>query len=287
MTNLAGVLFDGVAYGALLFLISVGLSVTMGLMNFVNLAHGAFAMVGGYACVMLLNRFGWPFLATLPVAFLLAAALGLVLEKTLYRRLYHASHLDQVLFSIGLTFVAVAGVTYAFGPGQQMVVLPAWLQGQLQLGPVSVGAYRLFLITVVLVATFALTWLIDRTRFGAEVRASVDNAQAAAGCGINVHRVFSLAFALGSGLAGLGGAVGLDLLGLHPTYAFKYLVYFLLVVAVGGTSTMKGPLVAAMVLGILDTAGKYYVPAAGAFIIYGLMVVLMILFPQGLVRRTA
>lgn len=287
MTNFAGVLFDGVAYGALLFLISVGLSVTMGLMNFVNLAHGAFAMVGGYACVVLLDRFGLPFLATLPLAFLFCAALGLVLERTLYRRLYHASHLDQVLFSMGLTFVAVAGVTFAFGPGQQITSLPSWLQGQVQLGPVSVGAYRLFLIVVVALTTFALTWLIDRTRFGAEVRAAVDHPQASAGCGIDVDRVFSLGFALGSGLAGLGGALGLDLLGLHPTYAFKYLVYFLLVVTIGGTASIKGPLVAAMLLGVLDVMGKYYVPEAGAFIIYGLMVVLMFLFPAGLVRRTA
>ncbi len=287
MTNLAGVLFDGVAYGALLFLISVGLSVTMGLMNFVNLAHGAFAMVGGYTCVVLLNRFGWPFLATLPLAFLLSAVIGLVLERTLYRRLYRASHLDQVLFSMGLTFVAVAGITYAFGPAQQMMQLPPWLQGQLQFGPLSLGAYRLFLIAVVVLATLMLTWLIDRTRFGAEVRASVDNPQASAACGINVDRVFSLAFALGSGLAGLGGGLGVEVLGLHPNFAFKYLVYFLLVVALGGTSSMKGPLIAAMVLGVLDTAGKYYVPEAGAFIVYALMVVLLTLFPAGLVRRMA
>jgi branched-chain amino acid transport system permease protein len=281
------VLFDGIAYGALLFLISVGLSVTMGLMNFVNLAHGAFAMVGGYACVVLLNRFGWPFLATLPAAFLACAALGFALERTLYRRLYRASHLDQVLFSMGLTFVAVAVVTFAFGPSQQMVHLPDWLQGQVHVAGLDLGVYRLFLIAVVMVVMLALSWLIDRTRFGAEVRASVDNPQAAAGSGINVDGVFSLAFALGSGLAGLGGGLGIDLLGLQPTFAVKYLVYFLLVVAVGGTATMKGPLIAAMVLGIFDTAGKYYVPAAGAFVIYGLMVLLMILFPAGLVRRSA
>jgi branched-chain amino acid transport system permease protein len=287
VTSLAGVLFDGIAYGALLFLISVGLSVTMGLMNFVNLAHGAFAMVGGYACVVLLNRFGWPFLATLPAAFLLSAAIGLVLERTLYRRLYRASHLDQVLFSMGLTSVAVAALTYVFGPAQQMIQLPSWMQGQLQVGPFSLGTYRLFLIALVLVTMVALTWLLERTRFGAEVRAAVDSPQASAGSGINVDRVFSLAFALGSGLAGLGGGLGVELLGLHPTFAYKYLVYFLLVVAVGGTSSMKGPLLAAMLLGVLDTVGKYYVPAAGAFIIYALMVLLMILFPAGLVRRAA
>lgn len=287
MSNLVGVLYDGVAYGALLFLISVGLSVTMGLMNFVNLAHGAFAMVGGYACVVLLSRFEWPFLLTLPAAFVVSAFLGLLLERTLYRRLYRVSHLDQVLFTLGLTFIAVAVMTFSFGPGQQMVLLPGWLQSQVAIAGFSLGAYRLFLIAVVAIVMVALTLALDRTRFGAEVRASVDNPQAAEGCGINVERVFSVAFALGSGLAGLGGALGVELLGLSPTFAFKYLVYFLLVVTVGGTANMKGPLIAAMVLGVLDTAGKYYVPALGAFMIYGAMVILMILFPAGLVRRSA
>lgn len=283
--NFLGVLFDGIAYGSLLFLISVGLSVTMGMMNFINLAHGAFAMLGGYVCVTLLNRIGVPFLATLPLAFIAAAAVGLILERSLYRRLYKASHLDQVLFSIGLTFMAVAGATWQWGPTQQPVVLPDWLRGQVSLLGLDVGAYRVFLIGVVVIVTVALGLLIERTRFGAQIRASVDNQVAAAGLGINVSRVFSLTFALGSGLAGLGGGLGIDVLGLDPTFPVKYMVYFLLVVAVGGAGTIKGPLVAALILGVFDVAGKYYVPEIGAFVIYGLMVVLLILFPAGLMRR--
>ncbi|MDR6584729.1 branched-chain amino acid ABC transporter permease [Herbaspirillum frisingense] len=283
--NFLGVLFDGIAYGSLLFLISVGLSVTMGMMNFINLAHGAFAMLGGYVCVSLLNRMGVPFLATLPLAFLAAAVVGLVLERSLYRRLYKASHLDQVLFSIGLTFMAVAGATWQWGPTQQPVVLPDWLRGQVSLFGLDVGAYRVFLIGVVVIVTLALGLLIERTRFGAQIRASVDNQVAAAGLGINVSRVFSLTFALGSGLAGLGGGLGIDVLGLDPTFPVKYMVYFLLVVAVGGAGTIKGPLLAAIILGVFDVAGKYYVPEIGAFVIYGLMVVLLILFPAGLMRR--
>jgi branched-chain amino acid transport system permease protein len=289
--NMIGVLFDGIAYGSLLFLISVGLSVTMGMMNFINLAHGAFAMVGGYVCVTLLSRLGLPFLATLPLAFLAAAVIGLVLERVLYRRLYKASHLDQVLFSIGLTFMAVAGATWLFGPTQQPVNLPDWLRGQvharfLGLG-LDLGVYRLFLIGVVVLVTTALVLLIERTRFGAQIRASVDNQTAAAGLGINVSRVFSLTFALGSGLAGLGGGLGIDVLGLDPSFPVKYMVYFLLVVAVGGAGSIKGPLIAALILGVFDVAGKYYVPEVGAFVIYTLMVVLLILFPFGLVRRKA
>ncbi|WP_338760456.1 branched-chain amino acid ABC transporter permease [Massilia sp. METH4] len=282
-----GVLFDGVAYGSLLFMISVGLSVTMGMMNFVNLAHGAFAMLGGYVCVMLLDRAGVPFLATLPLAFLAAALVGFILERTLYRRLYKASHLDQVLFSIGLTFMAVAGATYFFGPTQQPVSLPDWLRGQVSLFGLEVGAYRLFLIGVVVVVTALLGLLIERTRFGAQIRASVDNHTASEGLGINVSRVFSLTFALGSGLAGLGGGLGIDVLGLDPSFPVKYMVYFLLVVAVGGAGTITGPLLAAIVLGVFDVAGKYYVPEVGAFVIYALMVVLLLAFPAGLVRRKA
>jgi branched-chain amino acid transport system permease protein len=285
--NFIGVLFDGIAYGSLLFLISVGLSVTMGLMNFINLAHGAFAMVGGYVCVTLLSKFGLPFLATLPLAFIAAAIIGLVLERTLYRRLYNATHLDQVLFSIGLTFMAVAGATFLFGPTQQPVNLPDWLRGQVNVLGIDLGSYRLFLIAVVVLVTLGLYLLIERTRFGAQIRASVDNQTAAAGLGINVSRVFSLTFALGSGLAGLGGGLGIDVLGLDPSFPVKYMVYFLLVVAVGGAGSIKGPLIAALILGVFDVAGKYYVPEVGAFVIYTLMVVLLILFPFGLVRRKA
>ncbi|MFO1284492.1 MAG: branched-chain amino acid ABC transporter permease [Burkholderiales bacterium] len=280
--NFAGVLFDGIAYGSLLFVISIGLSVTMGLMNFVNLAHGAFAMVGGYACVVLMTRAGVPFLATLPIAFVVAAAAGVVLERTLYQRLYKAPHLDQVMFTIGLVFMSVAAATWAFGPSQQPVRLPDFLRGQVEVAGVGLGAYRLFLVAVVAVVTLALHLLLVRTRFGAEVRASVDNAVAAAGLGINVNRVFGVTFALGSGLAGLGGGLGIDVLGLDPTFPLKYMVYFLLVVAIGGAGTIQGGLVAAMILGIGDVAGKYYVPQAGSFIIYVMMVALMIAFPSGL-----
>ncbi len=282
IANLAGVLFDGIACGALLFLVSVGLSVTLGLMNFVNLAHGAFAMLGGYVCVVSMTQLGVPFLAALPVAFVVTAVAGVALERTLYRRLYGASHLDQVLFSIGLVFMAIAAATWLWGPNQQPVQLPGFLQGQVNFAGVDLGIYRLFLIAVVVVITVALQWLIEATRFGAQLRASVDNAQASAGLGIHVDRIFALTFALGSGLAGLGGALGIDVLGLDPGFPLKTMVYFLLVVAVGGAGSLRGPLVAALVLGVFDVAGKYYLPEVGAFVIYALMIVLLVAFPAGL-----
>jgi branched-chain amino acid transport system permease protein len=280
-----GVLFDGLAYGSLLFLVSVGLSVTMGLMNFVNLAHGAFAMAGGFVCVVAMTRYGIPFLAALPLAFVATAALGAILERLLYRRLYRASHLDQVLFSIGLTFMAIAAATWLFGPSQQPVRIPEFLRGQVHFAGVDFGVYRLFLIAVVAALTAALGYLVVRTRFGAQVRASVDDAVAARGLGIDVDRVFSVAFALGSGLAGLGGALGIEVLGLDASFPLKYMVYFLLVVVVGGAGTIKGPLAAALLLGVLDVAGKYYVPQAGAFVIYAAMVILLLAFPAGLFGR--
>ena len=282
---MVGVLFDGVAYGSLLFLVSVGLSVTMGLMNFVNLAHGAFAMAGGYVCVVAMTRFGVPFLAALPLAFVATALVGAVLERTLYRRLYTASPLDQVLFSIGLTFMAIAGATWLFGPSQQPVRLPEFLRGQVSIAGVDLGIYRLFLIATVAALTALLGFLVARTRFGAHVRAAVDDAQVARGMGIDVDRVFSVAFALGSGLAGLGGALGIEVLGLDASFPLKFMVYFLLVVVVGGAGSIKGPLIAALLLGVLDVAGKYYVPQAGAFVIYAAMVVLLIAFPAGLYGR--
>jgi branched-chain amino acid transport system permease protein len=285
--NFIGVVFDGLAYGSLLFLISVGLSITMGLMNFVNLAHGAYAMLGGYVCVLGMLRLGLPFLLTLPLAFASSAFVGVLLERSLYRRLYRASHLDQVLFSIGLTFMAIATATLLFGSEQQPVRLPDFLQGQRRLLGLDLGVYRLFLIAVVLLLTGGLGYLVKYTRFGAQVRAAVDNQDVAAGVGIHVSRVFTLTFALGSGLAGLGGGLGIDVLGLDPMFPLKYLVYFLLVVTVGGVGTIKGPLVAALVLGVFDVAGKYYVPEIGAFVIYALMVLLLIAFPAGLYGKRA
>jgi branched-chain amino acid transport system permease protein len=285
ITSFIGVLFDGLAYGSLLFLISIGLSVTMGLMNFINLAHGAFAMLGGYVAVVAMSRLGVPFLPALAIAFVMSGAVGALLERLLYRRLYRAAHLDQVLFTIGLTFMSIAVATWFFGPGQQPVRLPSFLTGQVHVLGLDLGAYRLFLIAMVALTTLLLTYLVERTRFGARVRASVDNQQASVGLGINVERVFSVTFALGSALAGLGGGLGIDVLGLEPTFPLKYMVYFLLVVAVGGAGTIRGPLFAALLLGVLDVAGKYYVPQVGAFVIYAAMIALLLAFPAGLAGR--
>ncbi|WP_038363783.1 branched-chain amino acid ABC transporter permease [Bosea sp. UNC402CLCol] len=279
------ILFDGIAYGMVLFVLGCGLSVTMGLMNFVNLAHGAFAMLGGYVAVLAMQRLGLPFLASLPLAFLAAALVGVVLERLIYRPMYTKSHLDQVMFSIGLVFMAVAGTDWLMGSTQQFIRLPDWLQGRFEVAGIGIGRYRLFVIVVCGLLAVSLQWGFTRTRFGSRLRAAVDDARVARGLGIPVNRLFALTFALGSGLAGLGGALGIELMGLDPTFPLKFMIYFLIVVTVGGTSSITGPFFAAMLLGVADVVGKYLVPQVGAFIIYALMVVLLITRPHGLFAR--
>jgi branched-chain amino acid transport system permease protein len=283
------ILFDGIAYGMLLFILAVGLAVTMGLMNFINLAHGAFAMVGGYITVLLMQKLGVPFLLCLPLAFFGSALLGGLLERTLYRPMYSKPHLDQVLFSIGLTFMAVASADYFIGSSQQIIQLPEWLKGRTEIGDgawmLGMGHYRLFIVAVCAALTMALQYVLAKTRFGSRLRASVDDQRVAAGLGINVNVVFLSTFAVGSGLAGLGGALGAEVLGLDPTFPLKFMIYFLIVVAVGGTTSITGPLLAALLLGIADVAGKYYIPKMGAFIVYSLMIALLIWRPQGLFVR--
>jgi branched-chain amino acid transport system permease protein len=281
----ATILFDGVAYGMLLFVLACGLAVTLGLMNFVNLAHGAFAMAGGYVTVILMDRWGVPFLACLPAAFIAAAALGVVLERTLYVHMYGRSPLDQVLFSIGLVFMAVAAVDWAMGSSQQNIRLPPWLTGRVEILGVNIGLYRSFIIVLCGALALTLQLALTRTRFGSRLRAAVDDARVARGLGIRVGTVFAITFAVGSGLAGLGGALGVEILGLDPNFPLRFMIYFLIVVTVGGTSGIAGPFVAALLLGVADVAGKYYVPALGGFMIYLVMIAVLVLRPHGLFAR--
>ena len=280
------ILFDGIAYGMLLFVLAVGLAVTLGLMNFINLAHGAFAMAGGYLTVFAMQKLGTPFLWCLPLAFVVVGAAGALLERTLYRPMYGKSHLDQVLFSVGLAFMAVAAVDYFVGSSQQNVQLPEWLRGRTEVGEgalmLGMGHYRVFIIGVCAALTVVLQLILSKTRFGSRLRAAVDDPRVAAGLGINVNVVFLATFAVGSGLA---GALGAEILGLDPTFPLKYMIYFLIVVSVGGTSSITGPLVAALLLGIADVAGKYFIPKMGAFTVYLLMIGILMWRPQGLFTR--
>jgi len=281
------ILIDGIAYGMLLFVLASGLSVTLGLMNLINLAHGVFAMAGGYVAVVLVNHLGVPFAAALPLAFLIPAAAGIVMERTLYRPIYAKSHLEQVLFTIGLVFMSVAAVDYVTGSKQMFIQLPRALEGQFSVFGVGIGKYRLLIIVICGLLALALQTVLARTRFGSQLRAAVDDPRTARALGINVNAVFAVTFAVGSGLAGLGGALGAEILGLDPQFPLKFMIYFLIVVAVGGTTSITGPFLASLLLGIADVAGKYYVPKLGAFVIYTIMIAVLIWRPQGLFSRTA
>ena len=282
ISQLVIVLFDGFAFGMLLFLLSVGLSVTLGMMNFINLAHGAFGMFGGYVAVTAMREVGLPFLAALPLAFVAMAVLSVLIERTLFRRLYRAGELNQVLFTIGLVFVAAAVATFVFGTVQQVIILPAWLRGAVEIGGIRFGVYRAFIIGVALAVTAMLVFGLERTRLGAQIRAAVDNQRMAQGLGLDVERVFAITFALGSGLAGLGGALAVEIVGLSPSFGFQMLVYVLIVVSVGGLGSITGSFVGAALLGIGDVAGKYFWPEIGSFLIYLMLVAILLVRPLGL-----
>jgi branched-chain amino acid transport system permease protein len=279
------ILFDGLAYAMFLFIVSVGLSVTMGLMGFVNLAHGAFAMAGGYVVLTATRSWGVPFFLSLLIAFVVIGAVSVVFERGLYSRLYKATELDQVLLSIGLAFMAIATFTYIYGPIPQSIHLPDYLNGQIDVGFRTFPVYRAFLIVVGAVLIAVLWYGFERTNLGAKIRAAVDNRRMAQSIGINVDRLFTLTFALGSGLAAIGGGLSIPLLGLTPSFAVIYLVFFLLVVAVGGLGSFKGTLIAAIVLGIFDTGGKYLYADAGGFFIYAVAVLILLMKPAGLYGR--
>ncbi len=277
--------FNGLAYAMVLYLISVGLSVTMGLMGFVNLAHGVFAMAGGYVATSLMKHQGAPFPLALLGAAAAVVAASIPVERLLYRRFYGGDELDQVLLTIGLAFMSVAGATYLWGPLQQPLQPPAWLSGRVDLGFRSFPAYRSFLILCGAALVTALWLAVERTRFGARVRAAVDNLRMAQAVGIDTSRLFMATFALGSGLAGLGGALGADLLSVNPGYALQNLIYFLIVVAVGGLGNIRGPFFAAVLLGVCDTASKFLAPQFGAFFIYALTLAILLWRPRGLFGR--
>jgi branched-chain amino acid transport system permease protein len=280
------VAFHGLTLGMVLYLISVGLSVTMGLMGFVNLAHGAFAMAGGYIMTTLMNRWGVYFPLALLVAVAVVIAASLLLERLLYRRFYGGNELDQVLLTMGLIFMSVGAATYIWGPLAQPMRPPELLRGQISLFGRSLPAYRTFLILCGAIIVTLLWLAVERTRLGTQLRAAVDNLRMAETLGINTSRLFATAFALGSGLAALGGGLGADLLAIAPGYALDNLVYFLIIVAIGGLGSIRGPFLAALVVGVADTAFKYFVPEFVAFFIYALTMAILLRYPNGIFGRT-
>ena len=287
MSSILTVLFNGVAYGFLLFIMSVGLSVTLGMMNFVNLAQASFSMFGGYVMVTAMQGFDVPFLVSLPIVFIVVGALSIVVEQLIFRHFYNTDDLTQVLLTIGLVFMSIAIATYLWGGAYQRIDMPAWLTGQRNVLGLTLESYRIFLILIGAAMALVLVLGLERTQLGAMVRACVDNRRVAGACGLNTNLIFAMTFAIGGGLAGLGGALSANLLGLDPNFPLRYLVYLLIIVSVGGMGTISGTLVAALALGIVDVMGKYYFPQFGGFAIYALTVAFMLWRPHGLLGRRA
>ena len=287
MQLLANIAIDGLAYGMVLFIISVGLSVTLGLMRFINLAHGAFAMLGGYVCAWLVRLNDWPFVWGLIAAVLVTGVVGALLEVLVLRRLYRRGELQQVLFTIGLTFLMIATVNLLWGPEVQLIPLPAWLSAPVDLGFRTLPAQRLLVLGVGVLVVMLSAGVMHFTRFGIWLRAAVDNTSTASTLGIAVERVQVLAFAVGAGLAGLGGILGAELMPLEPYYPIKYLVLVLVVVSVGGMGQITGSLAAALVLGIIETASKYLASDWGSMFFFVAMALLLAWRPEGLLVRRA
>jgi len=284
-TTLLALLFDGVAYGTTLFLISAGLTITLGVMRIVNLAHSAFAAIGGYLALWAMQAGGMNFFAAVPLAIVGTMVIGLVLERTLYRWVYAAGELGQLLMTIGLAFILTAVMKNVAGTQLQSLAVPPVLRGSWELGGLQLSIYRLFIVVVTLTAAAGLWIGLERTAFGARLRAAVDNPGMAGCVGINVPVVFSATFAIGCGLAALGGALGSQMLPLEPYYGLKYLVLVMIVVAVGGLGSLRGSLYAGLLLGVIDTLGRYFFPALGAFVIYLAVLGLLLARPQGLVSQ--
>jgi branched-chain amino acid transport system permease protein len=277
---------DGVSYGMILFLISSGLTVTLGLMRVVNLAHGAFAMLGGYLALAAGRHLGFGLFPAMLIGIVGTVLIGLLLERTVYQWVYKTNELGQMLMTIGLTFVIISVVTLLFDTSLHTLPVPAFLDGNVDLAGVLVSKYRGFLVVVSCAIALSVWYVIERTDFGARLRASVDNAKMARAVGIDVRLVFAVTMAAGCGLAAVGGILGTQWMALQPYYPLKYLVPVLTVVAVGGLGSLKGSFIAALLLGLGDTFGRYLLELGGGFVIYALVVLFLVIRPNGLFART-
>jgi branched-chain amino acid transport system permease protein len=285
LTTWAALTFNGISFGMILFLISSGLTVTLGVMRLVNLAHCGFAMIGGYIAMAAVDYLGFGLLASVPVAVVGTMIIAAAIERTLFQWTYGITELGQILMTIGLAFVMVALCNIVFGPLLHALPVPDWLTGNFNIAGVVVSIYRCFLVLVSGLIAVGIWYVVERTDFGARLRASVDNPRMARCAGINVRRIFSVTFTVGCGLAAVGGALGTQMLPIEPFYALNYLILVLIVVATGGLGSLKGSFTAALIIGVLDTYGRYILPAGGGFVMYAIVLAVLLARPQGLFAR--
>lgn len=286
MQTILSIAFDGIAYGMVLFIISIGLSIMMGLMRVVNLAHGAFAMIGGYLASYAMRSLGMNYALAIIAAVIGTIIISIPFEVLLYRRIYRKSDaLTQLLLTIGITFFIIGIANFLLGPTLKSIPLPSTLSGPMDIGFRMVPTHRIFVIVCGVIAALALWFLIDKTEFGVRLRASVDNSDMADSLGIRTEWIYAATFALAVGLGAFGGVVGAELMPIEPYYALRYMVTFLVVVSVGGAGSIVGAISASLLLGLADTTGKYLAPEYGEFFFYLVVILVVFLFPRGLFGR--
>ncbi|MGH2593112.1 MAG: branched-chain amino acid ABC transporter permease [Anaerolineae bacterium] len=282
MENFITQMLNGLVTGMLLFVMAAGLSLIFGLMDVINLTHGAFYLLGGYIGLTTVRQLGDFWLALL-VAPLLVGILGLLIEYFFLRRLYgRHRHLEQVLFTFGVALIIIDVSRVTWGAFVEVVPGPALLSGHVTVFNVQFPIYRLSLIGFGLALALALWLLIERTRLGAIVRAGVSDAQMVSGLGIDIHRVFAGVFAFGAALAGLAGVVGAPVFTLYPGLDSEILILALVVVVVGGLGTLKGAFFGSLFIGLADTLGKALLPEFSRFLLFAVMAVVLLIRPSGL-----
>ncbi|MFT6451369.1 MAG: branched-chain amino acid transport system permease protein [Halocynthiibacter sp.] len=285
MNLIFNIFVDGMAYGMILFMISVGLSVTMGLMRVVNLAHGGFALTGGVLTHWLISDMGLPFFVAALLGIAGTVVIAMPLERVIYRRIYSFGELPQVLATIGLTFLMIATVNAWQGSSLLAIDLPAGLRQSVDLGFRQLTLHRIVVIFIGAGVILGLWLLLDRTRFGIRLRAAVDNRDIASSHGIDTSRIYMLTFALGAGLAALGGILGAEILPIDAYYPLRYMVLFLTVVALGGMGSILGSFLAALGIGMVETASRYLVPDLATVTFFAIVILFLAARPQGLLGR--
>jgi branched-chain amino acid transport system permease protein len=274
---------NGLSYAFILFLLAAGFSLTFGVMGVLNLAHGALYMLGAYIGLQVISMLDSFWLAVV-IAAICLAIVGLGLYFFFLKRLYNKVP-EQAVLTIGISYIVANVVLWIWGPRAQIGMTPEWLQGTISIGELSFPIYRLFICGVGVVILGILWWMQDRTRAGAIIRAGMDNKEMTVSLGINYGLVSTLVFLLGMALAGLAGVIGTPVIGAYPSMGDNLLLLTLIVVVVGGTGYIQGTMLGALVIGLLDTFGKAYIPGAALFFSYIVFLVVLLVRPSGLIGR--
>ncbi len=273
----------GTSFGCILFLLGTGLSITMGLMRIVNLAHGALYMVGAYAGLTV-AKFSGSFVLGVLAGGICSGLLGLIMEMGFLRRLYK-QELDQVLLTIGFIYILTNLTQWIWGPIPQSGIVPSILSGSIPLGKIYIPIFRLAIIAFGIVAALSLWFFQEKTRVGALIRAGMDNKEMTMGLGINLKVVFSGVFALGAFIAGFCGLIGAPLLGINLGVGWEALLLAMIVVIVGGTGSVQGALVGGLIIGLVDAYGKAFFPEFAYFSMYIVLIIILLFRPSGLMGR--